>query len=230
MPAGGFPYGQGGYGEGTYGGGIGLPPLSYYLGLIPSQYQSNSPEAMAWLNAVLGLLNDISTCVASITPAFTLDYAVGVQLDALGTIIGASRTLPFTPSNGVSAILDDDTYRILLRATVARNQWNGSINGLQAIWQSLFPGGTILILDNLNMTATITITGVFSSVIIDMIAGFAVDGATTGVMNGSLIIPRPEGVEYNFVIGELPYFGMDSLYDAELGEQIIDGFDTGHWV
>lgn len=222
-------YGQGGYGAGPYGGYTAALPISYYLSLITSEYQ-NSPNMLAWLTAVLQVFDDISQVISQIPEAFDVNSAVGVQLDALGTLIGVSRTLSFQPSNSVSPTLDDDTYRLLLRAQIARNYWDGTIDGLQGIWKALFPGGTILILDNQNMSADITVSGAFSSIILDMIAGFAVNGATTGVMTNSLIIPRPEGVQYNFVFGDFPYFGFGSLFDAVLGIQIISGFDTGKWT
>lgn len=113
--------------------------------------------------------------------------------------------------NGASQVLDDATYRLLIKATIAQNQWDGTITGMQPIWQSLFPGGTIIIADNQDMTADIILAGSFSSIIVDMI-------------NNGMIVPRPEGVLYNYEFPTLPVFGF--------GEEnaYVSGFGTGHWA
>lgn len=204
-------FGFGGYGLGPYGNQpIVSLPTGYYLSLLTSQYQS-SPNLRAWLQATLGILDDMSRCLESFITSFDLDYAVGAQLDTLGVIIGQSRTVGFQPSNGVSPILDDTTYRLLLKACIAQNQWTGTIDSLQSIWQQLFPGGRIIIADAQNMTATIIVTGSFTSILIDLIT------------NG-YIVPRPEGVLYQFDFGTLPAFGFD------LNNAYVAGFDLGHWT
>jgi hypothetical protein len=203
-----YGYGLGGYGVGRYGSQPN-PPISYYIGLITSQYQQ-SPKMLAWLQANLQILDDISQCINSFIYMIDLDYASGAQLDILGSIIGQSRTVGFQPSNGVSPVLDDQTYKLLLKARIAQNQWDGTIDGLQAVWQSLFPDGRIIIQDGQNMSATLILTGTFSSIIQDLIT------------NG-YIVPRPEGVLYNYSFGTLPIFGFGS------SQGFIAGFDQGHW-
>jgi hypothetical protein len=181
----------------------------YYLGRLTSEY--NQAEIFkSWMLSVLNIASDISNCLQFISSSFDLDYASGVQLDTLGVIVGASRTVPFQPSNSVSPILDDTTYRLLIKATIANNQWNGTIGELYPIWQTLFPGGSIIIIDNQNMTADITVTGNFSSIIKDLIS------------NG-MIVPRPQAVEYTYIFGQLPFFGFDR------NDAFIAGWDIGHW-
>lgn len=262
--------------------------IPYYLKLITSEYQ-NAPNFLALLGVLLQPFVDVGICAASISSAFDLvNGAEGAQLDVLGVILGASRTLPFTPtvsfstttsapitfsstfqwvpvaslagmsvgasalvdtggnqetviingyghgdyvraiftknhSSGVafvaasapSALLDDAHYRILLQAKVLFNQFNGFYQGpnsvLWAAWQQLFPGGSIYITDNQNMTATIFLTGAFDPLVQQMIT------------NG-LIIPRTQGVKFIYVFGTLPLFGFDNFNPA-----FIAGWDTGHW-
>ena len=203
-------YGVRGYGEGGYGGGGSTYSLSYYLSLFTSQYQS-SPKFLAWARACLLTLDDTSVCIDNLINDFDLDYAVGAQMDILGRLIGCSRTLPFQPSNGVSPILDDSTYRILLKARIAWNAWDGRLNSLQAIWQNLFPGGRIIVSDNQNMTVDIVLAGAFSSIIQDLIS------------NG-YIVPRPQGVLINYTFATLPVLGFDQNNDY------VAGFDLGHFA
>jgi hypothetical protein len=184
-------------------------PFGYYLNILTSQYRS-TPVFNGWLSAVLNIANDTSNLLLFIGSAFDLDFAQGVQLDTLGVLIGVSRVVPFQPSNGVNPILDDDTYRILLKATIANNQWDGKIGSLYPIWKQLFPGGQIIIIDNQNMSAEIVLTGAFSSIIQDMIVH-------------DMIVPRPQGVQYEYIIGQLPFFGFGFNND------FIAGFGLGHW-
>jgi hypothetical protein len=185
-----------------------LPP-GYYQNLLTSEYKTTE-KFNQWLLAVLNIANDISNCLETISSAFDLNYAVGVQLDTLGVIVGVSRVVPFQPRFGVSPVLDDTTYRILIRATIANNQWDGKIGSLYPIWNELFSGGHITIQDNQNMTANILVTGPFTSIIQDLIT------------NG-MIVPRPQTVEYTYNFGELPFFGFD------LENGFIAGWDTGKW-
>jgi hypothetical protein len=167
---------------------------------------------MSWMAALLQPISDFCTLLSNFAfPAFDLDWAVGPQLDILGEWIGAARTVPFQPSDGVSPVLTDADYRIFLKAKIAQNQWNGHISSLYPIWESLFPGGIIYIQDNQNMTVTITLSGGFSSIVQDLIS------------NG-YIIPRPEGVQYTFEFATLPIFGFDGTNPS-----FIAGFDVGHW-
>jgi len=184
-------------------------PASYYLALPTSEYQQ-SANFLAWLGAPIQLLSDASACLDSFPAALDLDTAAGTQLDLLGQLVGQSRTLGFQPSNGVSPVLDDTTYRLLLNARIAQNQWNGTIDGLQGVWQTLFPGGRIVIVDAQNMSATIVLSGVFSSILQDLIT------------NG-YIVPRPEGVLYNYSFSAQPIFGFDQA------SSFIAGFDQGKW-
>lgn len=201
-------YGEGGYGEGGYGGlSNSAPFLSYYLGLITSQYQ-NSTIFLTWLTAVLQIVADLQACLATITDAFTLSEAAGAQLDIIGNLVGVSRVVTFQPSNSVSPKLDDNTYVLLIQAKIAQNQWDGQLQSLYTIWQGLFPGGQISVQDNQNMTAQIFLSGSFSSIVQDLI-------------NNGYIVPRPEAVLYNYIFANLPTFGFDE------NNEFIAGFDIG---
>lgn len=181
-----------------------------YLSLITSEYQPCT-KMMAWLSANLQLYSDLAQCALAIPAAFDISLASGVQLDILGGIVGQSRVMPFQPSDDVSPILDDATYRLLIQARAFQNHWDGSIGSLFTIWRSLFPGGILLITDNEDMTISLYVAGAFTSIIKDLISkGF--------------ILPRPEGVLYNFTFATLPIFGFDRD-DAYIGP-----FDTGHFV
>lgn len=203
-------YGIGGYGPSSYSGNamVFFEQPGYYLAKITSQYQ-NSPKFLAWLMEPLQILDDITTVAYNTYSAFDLDYAVGSQLDILGAIVGASRTVKFTPHGGVSPVLDDKTYRILILATLGADFWDGTIDSLQALWKSLFPSGSLTIQDHQDMSFTVIMSGAFTSIIQDLIMQ-------------DYIVPRPEGVLINYVFSDLPLFGCD------LNNAFVAGVDLGH--
>jgi hypothetical protein len=212
-------YGLGGYGVGGYGVGEGSiqagpiykVPLAYYNSLFTSEWQI-ATKLLQWASDAWQPLDDMTSFLAQMSAQdMSLGYAIGVQLDMLGSIIGQSRTVDFQPSSGVSSTLDDDTYRLLLRATIFKLKWDGRIGSLYSIWKALFPQGEIVINDNQNMSATVYLNGPFSSIIVDLI-------------DHGYIVPRPEGVLYNYIIAEFPMFGTD------LNVTYIAGVDLGHIV
>jgi hypothetical protein len=204
-------YNQSGYGSGRYGlgdyGPIYALPIGYYMNLLTSEYKL-APNLNAWLEALLSPGNDTTNMIIGMTEAFDLDVATGVQLDVLGAIVGANRTVGFQPTGSVSPILDDDTYRLLIMATIAANQWDGTESALYPIWKSLFPAGNIVINDQQNMTAIVVLSGAFTSIVQDLISH-------------GYIVPRPEGVLYNYVFSMLPVFGTDE------DNSFIAGVDLG---
>lgn len=206
-------YGTQGYGTGGYGNEpIETLPIGYYTQLLTSQYaKPSSPKLNAFLYVLLKKFDDVSQCLVNLDTALDLDSAVGAQLDMLGATVAAHRTVNFQPSNNVSPVLDDATYRIYIKAKIAQNSWDGTLPSLYPIWQRLFPGGSINIIDNQNMTASIILQGAFTSILQDLIT------------NG-YIVPRPEGVLYTYFLGTLPYFGF--------GESpgFIEGFGVGQWA
>ena len=187
------------------------PGIEYYKSLITSEYQ-NSDKFMRWFSVTLQMLRDgVQVVDALATRDFDLDFAFGKQLDIIGEIVGVKRQVSFQPSDGSSPILGDQDYQILLRAKVARNQWNGLIDNLQELWRVLFPSGIIIVRDNQDMSMNVFLTGNMSPVQKDMVIH-------------DLIVPRPEGVLINYFFGEAPIFGFD------IDNEFIGGFDHGHWI
>ena len=218
------------------------PVAQDYLDLITSQYQT-SPKFLAWVRTYLEMVKDVTRLATSLPFYFSfnkvvdesveqipgtnvnqllttagsgydfvaLDACVGDQLDIVGEILGLSRKLNFNPTGGVSDILTDDMYRELLKHKVLMNHWDGRLDSVKALWSTLYPDGEIAFIDNMDMTLTVFPLGSFSTLTIDLL------------VNGYLL-PRPQGVLYDYQFGELPYFGFDH------DDAYISGFDTGHWA
>lgn len=160
--------------------------IEKYLALIPSENRYK-PRFRAWLSFCLGLAKDISDCAESMQKAFSVDHAVGKQLDIVGVYAGVSRKLPFQPVES-SRYLSDLDYRKLIRATIAQTQWDGTNETLPHLLSGSFPEMGIVITDNLDMSVTAIARGSFSTLQLEM-------------LNADLLLPRPAGVS---MIYEVP--------------------------
>jgi uncharacterized protein DUF2612 len=211
-----------------------------YLDLVTSEHQ-DKPKFDAMLRAVLQPFADLKVMLALAPSAYDLDNAAGYQLDQVGKWVGATRDLaspltgvyfsfdtagvgfdegswkgPFDPTTGLVQ-LPDDTYRTLLRARIAANQWNGTVEGAYDAWDVLFAGtGTsILLQDRGTMEILYALTGPLpDAVTLQLFVSGYLDIKPAGVRITAYVVPS---------VDSAPYFGFD------LDNPFIAGFDTGAW-
>lgn len=217
-----------------------MADISDYTGLVTSEH-ADKPKFMATVSALAQCFVDLQNVELSIPFAFDLDQAVGVQLDAVGEWVGITRNVntplagvyfsfdidglgfgqgvwkgPFDPDSGVVS-LDDDTYRLLIRAKIGANNWDGTLGTSAAILNSIFGGGTyVFIVDNGDMSIDYGIAGTLPSALF------------LALLRGGYIPLKPESVHINgyFVpsVTSTPLFGFD------VENNLISGFDVGSWA
>lgn len=211
-----------------------------YTNLITSEHKQKE-KFKAVIEANTKFYSHLQNVLASIPSKFDVDTAKGHQLDVVGQLVGISRiiTTPltgvyfewdgdtvigwdsgiwideFSPTSGIT-ILPDDYYRILIKAKIAANQWNGSIPEAYDVWENLFSNNTIIIQDNQDMSMGVVISGA------------ALDALTRALITGGYIPLKPEGVRVSYyavpgVAG--PVFAWDAEDNAGLG-----GWDTTSWA
>jgi len=175
--------------------------INKYLDSITSQHR-DKPRFIGWLSANLTIIDNAYTALKSMDDNFDLDNAIGTQLDMLGIIIGRQRTLTFQPLNGFSPIMDDETYRLALKAKIAMNNWDGTIPQMYEIWNDIFGADNDLdlqIQDNQDMSFNAYITGY-------------VDPLQQDLIQHGYVVPKPQGVKVNYIgkseIDFTPYLGM----------------------
>ena len=154
-----------------------------YLNLITSEHKIK-PKFMSWLTANLDLTDDMTNILNKIINDYDIDNAIGSQLDVLGQLIGRNRILSFQPSD-YSAVLDDDYYRLALKAKIAQNQWDGTINQIYELWKNTFKNLILEIVDNEDMSMTAVIQG-------------AIDELKLLLIANGYIVPKPSGVRINY--------------------------------
>ncbi|PXV60875.1 Protein of unknown function [Dyella jiangningensis] len=217
-----------------------MADVSQYTGLITSEH-ADKPKFSAMVAAVAQCFVDQQNALGGFIPAFDLDQAVGDQLDIIGLWVGVSRRVntpltgvyfsfditgvgfdqgvwqgPFDPSTEVT-LLDDDTYRTLIRAKIGANHWDGTLGSSAAILNQIFESGThVFIQDNQDMTMTIGVSGTIPSAIL------------LALLKGGYIPLKPEGVLVNSYIVTSstgsPIFGFD------MTGPYVSGFDSGSWA
>jgi hypothetical protein len=160
--------------------------VSDYTGRITSEHR-NKPKFLASVIASVQPLVDVQYACNNMYAYYDLDNAVGAQLDTVGLWLGIKRALSvplpavffswdtlglgwdqglwlgaFQPTTGLS-ILSDDDYRAVLKMRAALNKWDGSTADLDALvsqtFESLFPGLTMNLIDNYNMSITFQLYG-----------------------------------------------------------------------
>lgn len=215
-----------------------MAEIEKYIGLVTA-FHRGRPKFTGMVRAVSQCFVDAQTAINALVPAFDLDAAVGVQLDAVGLWVGIGRNVrtplvgvyfsldmaglgmdegvwqgPFDPDSGVTT-LDDDTYRLLIRAKIAANHWDGTLNGSAAILRLIFGDDThVFIQDNGDMSMDIGVSGARPSAIF------------LALLTGGYLPIKPEGVRVNYYVvpdEDGPLFGFD------VGNQYISGFDGGIW-
>jgi hypothetical protein len=213
--------------------------VSRYIGLITSEH-ADKPKFNAMVSAVAQCFVDQQNALGSFIPSFDLDQAIGDQLDIIGEWVGISRRVstplagvyfsfdiagvgfdqgvwqgPFDPSTGIT-LLDDETYRALIRAKIGANHWDGTLGSSASILDQIFNSGThVLIQDNQDMTMTIGVSGTIPSAIL------------LALLKGGYIPLKPEGVLVNGYVVTSSNGG--SIFGFDMSGPYVSGWDTGSW-
>lgn len=180
-----------------------------YLKLITSEHY-NKPNYYNYVKSFLDLCSPIGNVLRQFDEIFNLENAVGDQLDKLGELVGVSRKLPIVDED-IPSVLGDDSFRLVIKAKILKDHWDGTRQGMEEIMDAIFPDLSYDIVDNYNMTLTVTV-----------IDPSITDEQEALIKNG-FIIPKPSGVGITYSILKTRIFGWDR--DNEL----IAGWETGIW-
>ncbi|MBC2659821.1 DUF2612 domain-containing protein [Pseudomonas sp. MSSRFD41] len=215
-----------------------MAKITDYTGKITSEHLDR-PKYMAMVQAVSQCFLDSGNASEILPTVFDLDIAIGVQLDTVGEWVGVSRNIktplsgiyfaldtpglgfdegawrgPFDPDSGIT-VLDDETYRTLIRAKIGANHWDGTLEQSRAILDLVFDNDTfVFIQDNQDMTMTVGVVGKQPTAL------------QLALLTGGHIPIKPQSVGISYYIiptGEGPLFGFD------VDNQYVAGFNKGSW-
>ena len=205
-----------------------------YTALVTFEH-AGKPKFVAMVSAVAGAFVASQNFLEGMTAAFDLDTAVGAQLDVLGLWIGIPRRINVPVSNvyfawdmdGIGwdqgvwfstgdpsdsiSVLDDDTYRLVLRAKIGANNWDGTIITAIPILNSVFgdSGTHVQINDNGDMSFNVYIMGPEPSAL------------KKALIAGGYIPVKPAGVRVNYGTGLV----MDGSFALD-GSYSLNGFKS----
>lgn len=211
-----------------------------YLSLITSAH-SDKPKFEATVAVGVSPFARTQEVLNSLITEFDIDTAIGEQLDVVGEWVGRSRRID-TPLVGVyfawddlasngwdsgvwkdiydpdSGLVDlsDDAYRMLLKAKVAANNWDGTIPQAYDVWAAAFGIDIyLLIQDKQDMSIEIGVSGRPLSQLEKVL-----------LVNGFFPL-KPEGVRiehYSIV----PEEGSIFVWDSD-PSNAVSGWDSGQW-
>lgn len=192
-----------------------------YVPLITNAH-ADKPRFVETVRLLTSAAASIGDAALSLTNAFSVDEAVGVQLDTVGLWVGISRRQstpipnafftwddaalgwnvgswkgPFVSTEGIT-VLDDDTYRAVIKAKIGANYWNGSMKGLLEIGERDLQsvGVQCFVIDNMDMTVTVYILGQPTAVLIEMIKRGVTPPKTAGVRVAGYILASAAGAPF----------------------------------
>lgn len=211
-----------------------------YIDLITSEH-AERPKFVETVRASVSPLSKVQEVLRSMPAAFDVDTAVGVQLDTIGLWVGRSRYVG-TPISGVYMTWDstaalgweggvwkgqfdpdeglvelpDDSYRLLIKAKIAANHWDGTIPGAYAVWEQIFKDSYLIIEDLQDMTMAIGVSGIPLSTL------------DTALLERGYLPLKPAGVRIrDYAV--VPTAGVLFSWDMETSAAFA-GWETGNWT
>ena len=175
-----------------------MPDKKHYLNRVVPQHRK--PKFLKWLDTNIQPFYEAETLLKAMDGHFDLSKSVGVQMDVTGDIVGRERTLSFDPMDGSSPVLDDTTYRLLQRAKISMNMWDGTIPGIKTLWDDLFPEYKLFIQDNQDMTMDLYVVGSLTPLEKELLAKGYVAPKPMGVLIRFTFVYEHEPMEHTLYI------------------------------
>lgn len=182
-----------------------------YLALISSQHRGR-PKYMSTIEKLLDPMDGVFEAAVYFDDAFDLELAFGTQQEVLGDIVGQRRELGFAYQKDGSSLLNDTEYRVMQKAKIIRNLWNGKIEDLYEKWLALF-GAPINIQDHQDMTMSVHLK-INESDEMQKLMKLTAHG---------LIVPKPMGVGINFLFYYPPIYLPVNIRHQSAVTQNVEG-------
>jgi len=244
-----------------------MPQNSDYLNLITS-FHAQRPKFRAMINALVDYFTQLQATINGLTKDFDIDFAVGIQLDAVGKWVGRSRNVaiplpdswfrfddltrgfdagiwwgPYATPEG-NQVLDDDTYRTLLKVKIQANEWDGLIASAQTAFTALAqfaPQSNVFLDDKEDMSFVVGVSGQIPSLLF------------LALLQDDWLNIKPEGVHrYTRIVSNVTtggkvlyeqglYVGLEGggdlqleqsswpLFGFDVQNKYVSGFDISSW-
>lgn len=185
--------------------------IQRYLDGIESQHKTK-PRFMATLSALLEKADDAHATMRLMPLAFYVHEAVGAQLDVVAELVGCSRNFPPVPIPGTEPTLNDDAFRTVILSKIIQNQWDGTNEGFQEIWQQTMQGVMdAKYTDNQDMSVSVDVRGQLQPVI-------------TELLLFGYIVPKPAGVQLNVTVTSETEADANAAFPTSVGAKMLGAY------
>lgn len=185
--------------------------IQRYLDGIESQHKTK-PRFMATLSTLLEKVDDGNATMRLMPLAFYVHEAIGAQLDVVAELVGCNRNFPPVPIPGMAPTLDDDAFRTVILSKIIQNQWDGTNEGFQEIWQQTMQGVMdAKYTDNQDMSVSVDVRGQLQPVI-------------TELLLFGYIVPKPAGVQLNITVTSEAEADANAAFPASAGAKIVGAY------
>jgi len=186
-----------------------MAAVADYAARITSAHR-DKPRFLATVSASVQPIVDAFNVASALSSLFDVDSATGVQLDAIGLWVGVSRYVALSVNEYFSfdtagvgwdqgvwwqvgdataqvTTLDDANYRLLIRAKIGANNWDGTLPTAKAILAALVAsdGATVSVVEG-----DMSVTWSFSS---------GVSAVTQAILTGGYLPLKPVGVSVSYI-------------------------------
>lgn len=171
---------------------------------VYAQYR-DKPKAYAWIGINGEIANQIEAAYCSVAESYDIDSANTDELDVIGRIVDISRSfegsvsydtfqfgaaqfgglgVQFRPLSGVTdQQLNDDIYRLLIKAKIAKNNSAATIDSIILSLMEIVDTNNVSLTDNENMSFSVTFD--------------ALTELEKLVLSSFNIVPKPQGVRFS---------------------------------
>lgn len=170
-----------------------------------AQY-ADKPKTVEWLNITPSMADSLFNASDNVRMSYYIDTAVGAQLDVIGRVVVIDRSyesqIVFTPDarfgatrfGGLSARFNnrgetvsnevsDAIYRVLIRAKIAKNNSDATLDGIVKSLSYITNSNPITVVDNEDMTFSVSF-------------GTELTSIERFVFDTFDVVPRPQGVRF----------------------------------
>lgn len=137
-----------------------------------AQY-ADKPKAVAWYNIIPTVASEVFTACDAVTASWNIDTNTQEQLNVIGRIVVIDQ--PW------EAVSDDETYRLLLKSKIAKNNSDATIQGIISAMSFIFSGNAVTVRDYEDMTFDVTFEDAITPSQVDILTQFD-------------LVPKPQGV------------------------------------
>lgn len=182
---------------------------SYYSDFLTNEY-SEKPGCIGLIQTTVALgCDEVLLTADSIEPYYSLEEAGGVQLDTVAKWAGVSRG-DFADSLG--NLPTDALFRQLIKAKIAGNSWDGSLESLCKIFDELYGIEKVFVFDWQDMTFSLAIPNYDASSPLQFVRE---------------IVTKPAGIQLREIdVSDSKIFA----FDHTPGDSNFDGWDAGKWA